>query len=103
MHEPGKHLQMQRATMTVSRFLRDLNTRSRVARTRYAKALAKVEVPRRQIESQFSRLGRAHRGSDRFPFCRQTREIVRQSGEIAIDHNGAATRLVSPRIFQRRD
>ena len=50
----------------------------------------------------FSSLGRAHRGGDAFPFRRQAGKIVGQSGEIAIDRNGAAARLVSRRIFQRR-
>ena len=47
-------------------------------------------------------LGRAHRGGDAFPFRRQAGKIVGHSGEIAIDRNGAAARLVSRRIFQRR-
>jgi hypothetical protein len=47
-------------------------------------------------------LGRAHRGSDAFPFRRQSDKIVRQSGEIAIDRSGAAAGCVSRRVFQRR-
>ena len=50
----------------------------------------------------FPSLGRAHRGGDAFPFRRQAGKIVGQSGEIAIDCSGAAARLVSRWIFQRR-
>ena len=47
-------------------------------------------------------LGSAHRARDAFPFCRQARKIIGQSGEIAIDRNGMAARCVGCRIFQRR-
>ena len=57
----------------------------------------------RSANSQlFPSLGRAYRGGHAFPFRRQAGKIVGQSGEIAIDRNGAAARFVSRRIFQRR-
>ena len=58
--------------------------------------------PIRSNINVFPSLGRAHRGGDAFPFRRQAGKIMGQSGEIAIDCNGAAARLVSRRIFQRR-
>jgi hypothetical protein len=81
------------------------HSNTRVARTVTAVAsaeeVAKVEVPRRQINF-FSSLGRVHRGGDAFPFRRQAGKIMGQSGKIAIDRNGMAAWCVSRRIFQRR-
>ena len=61
-----------------------------------------IAYPIRSILNFFPSLGRVHRGGDAFPFRRQAGKIVGQSGEIAIDCSGAAARLVSRRIFQRR-
>ena len=57
---------------------------------------------RTKADQPLPSLGRAYRGGDAFPFRRQAGKIVGQSGEIAIDCSGAAARLVSRRIFQRR-
>src|SRR6266487_5773451 len=47
------------------------------------------------LNTHFPSLGSARRGSDAFPFRRQAGKIVGQSGQIAIDRDGAAGRRVS--------
>ena len=63
-----------------------------------------IRVQRNHLTDQaatFPSLWNAHRGGNAFPFCRQTRKLGGDSGEIAINRNGVATRLVSRRIFER--
>jgi hypothetical protein len=76
---------MRRVRLTVSRFLRNLNTHEGGSTLNF-----------------FPWLGSAHRSGDAFPFRRQAGKIVGQSGEIAIDRSGMAAGCVSRRIFQRR-